>query len=134
MLGGLNPWVIVLVAVFLIFIVCVFSAKKDSAVRAIAYTLILGILFVYILIEHLLPEIRCVHPHRQHVFCFLLCLHNISCYTITSSLVKQFSFIMMTKHIVCVGRHFHPLIPADCLVTEPAKVVAFHSAHGRKYT
>ena len=70
MLGGLNPWVIVLVAVFLIFIVCVFSAKKDSAVRAIAYTLILGILFVYILIEHLLPEIRCVCIHTANM-CFV---------------------------------------------------------------
>jgi hypothetical protein len=60
MLSEVNLWVVVLVAVFLIFICCVFSAKKDSAVRAITYTLILGVLFIYILFEHLLPEIRCV--------------------------------------------------------------------------
>jgi hypothetical protein len=76
MLSEVNLWVVVLVAVFLIFICCVFSAKKDSAVRAITYTLILGVLFIYILFEHLLPEIRCVavEHHRQWLRMALLAM------------------------------------------------------------
>lgn len=60
MLSDVSPWLVVIVLVFLGFILVVFNAKRDSAVRAAAYTLVLSVLFIYVLTAHLVPEIRCV--------------------------------------------------------------------------
>lgn len=57
MLGGTNPWLVILTLAFLLFILAVFMAKKDSAVRAIMYTFVLSIVGMYLLFVHLVPEI-----------------------------------------------------------------------------
>lgn len=58
MISDVSPWLVLIVLVFLLFILVVFNAKRDSAIRAATYSLVLGVLFVFILTAHLIPEIR----------------------------------------------------------------------------
>mmetsp|Transcript_52589 Transcript_52589/g.163199 ORF Transcript_52589/g.163199 Transcript_52589/m.163199 type:complete len:255 (-) Transcript_52589:81-845(-) len=60
-LAETNGWVIILVISFLFFIAAVLAAKKDSVVRAMAYTLVLVILATYLIWWQLVPEIRKWH-------------------------------------------------------------------------
>jgi len=59
--GGVSWLVILLTLVFLFFILITVCAKKDSWVRAIAYTAVLAVLFVYMMWWHLVPEIQKFH-------------------------------------------------------------------------
>ena len=59
--GGVSWLVILLTIVFLFFILITVCAKKDSWVRAIAYTACLTVLMVYMVWWHLVPEIQKFH-------------------------------------------------------------------------
>jgi len=66
MLSDVSPWLVIMVLVFLGFILVVFNARRDSALRAAAYTLVLSVIFIYVLTAHLVPEIRCKRPLSEH--------------------------------------------------------------------
>lgn len=66
MLSDVSPWLVIMVLVFLGFILVVFNAKRDSALRAAAYTLVLSIIFIYVLTAHLVPEIRYKLPLPEY--------------------------------------------------------------------
>eukprot|EP00961_Rhodomonas_salina_P301505 3940491-Rhodomonas_salina.3 len=62
-IGGVSWSVPILVFALALFFVAIFKAKKDSIVRCMAYTLILVILFIYLLWFQLIPAIRFVAPN-----------------------------------------------------------------------
>jgi len=166
MLSDVSPWLVIMVLVFLGFILVVFNAKRDSALRAAAYTLVLSIIFIYVLTAHLVPEIRYKLPLPEypqasadaHVLaCCPLPRSSISitqlfCRVVVVSLDRsldraffvrarpalssrrqqcplQHLFVLTHPRARC--RKFHSLIPADCMVAEQPKVIAYHSKHGR---
>lgn len=60
-IGGVSWLVILLTLVFLGFILATVCAKKDSWVRAMAYTMVLSALMIYMVWWHLVPEIQKFH-------------------------------------------------------------------------
>eukprot|EP00960_Hanusia_phi_P063602 765518-Hanusia_phi.AAC.21 len=81
----------------------VLAAKKDSVVRAMAYTLVLAVLATYLIWWQLVPEIRS-----------------------PSKLIPSFDANPSSR------RKWHNLVPADCMIAGKAQLLSFHNQHGHE--
>lgn len=61
-IGGFDPGMIFITIGLLLFFVAILTAKRDSIVRALVYTLFLFCLGGWMLFGYLIPSMRCDIP------------------------------------------------------------------------
>mmetsp|Transcript_3968 Transcript_3968/g.9371 ORF Transcript_3968/g.9371 Transcript_3968/m.9371 type:complete len:255 (+) Transcript_3968:283-1047(+) len=102
-IGGVSWWVPILVLALGLFFVAIFMAKKDSVVRCMSYTLILVILFVYILWFQLIPAIRAWH-NLMPADCLIAGPPQLVSYPLKKGSLEVMHLPVNVSHIECHGQ------------------------------
>eukprot|EP00287_Rhodomonas_sp_CCMP768_P004788 CAMPEP_0196729414 /NCGR_PEP_ID=MMETSP1091-20130531/9813_1 /TAXON_ID=302021 /ORGANISM="Rhodomonas sp., Strain CCMP768" /LENGTH=254 /DNA_ID=CAMNT_0042072297 /DNA_START=181 /DNA_END=945 /DNA_ORIENTATION=- len=102
-IGGVSWWVPILVFALGLFFVAIFMAKKDSILRCMSYTLILVILFVYLLWFQLIPELRSWH-NLMPADCLITGPAQLVSYPLRKGSLEVMHVPVNVSHIECHGQ------------------------------